>query len=222
MNHPQKVAIYGAGGFAREVAWLLSTYEKQGQFELVGYIEDGAADGRVLNNKPVFSWQNFTAQPAAQDTLITVAVGNPQLRKQLVTTCTETGFRFATLLHHSVEMSEFVQVGNGCIICCGSILTVNIHLGQQVHINLDCTVGHDVHIGDFSTLSPGVHVSGHVHIGTAVYIGTGATIINGTADQPLVIADGTVIGAGACVTQSTEAHSLYAGVPAQLKKRYSG
>ena len=91
---------------------------------------------------------------------------------------------------------------------------------DQVHVNLDCTIGHDVKIGAYSTLAPGVHVSGNVHIGEGVYIGTGANIINGTSDKPLIVENGSVIGAGACITASTEANALYVGVPASLKKRF--
>lgn len=212
-----KVAIYGAGGFAREVAWLLST--REGAFNVVGFIEDSANGDRVLNGRRVMSWDTFSRSHS--DSLLAVAVGNPQSRRKLAAKCSEQGFSFATLVHHSVEMSKFVEVGAGSIVCCGSILTVNIILEQHVHINLDCTIGHDVHIGEFSTLAPGVHVSGNVHIGKSVYVGTGANIINGSSDNPLVIGDGSVIGAGACVTRNTEPNCLYAGVPAELKKRYS-
>ena len=219
MTNRKRIAIYGAGGFAREVAWLLSTHERREVYDVVGFIEDDTVPGRILNGKPVLSWQSFSAGP--RDSLVTVAVGSPESRRTIVTKCAEAGFSFAALVHHSVEMSEFVELGVGSIVCCGCILTVNIRIEPHVHINLDCTVGHDVRIGEFTTISPGVHVSGNVHIGKSVYIGTGASIINGTSEAPLVIADGTVIGAGACIIKSTEANSLYAGVPAELKKRYA-
>jgi len=61
MASRKKIAIYGAGGFAREVAWLLSTHESYGVYEVVGYIEDDAEHGRILNGKPVLSWQSFSA-----------------------------------------------------------------------------------------------------------------------------------------------------------------
>lgn len=218
MKDPRKIAIYGAGGFGREVAWLLSTAERMKTLEVVGFIEDDAARGRVVNGKPVLSWESFVA--SHRDALVTLAVGDPASRRGVAEKCGKAGFSFATVVHHSVEISEFVELGVGSIVCSGSILTVNIEIGPHVHINLDCTIGHDVRIGEFTTLSPGVHVSGNVHIGKQVYIGTGATIINGTSKNPLVIADGTVIGAGACVTRSTDGNSLYAGVPAELKKRY--
>ena len=111
-----------------------------------------------------------------------------------------------------------VALGPGSVICAGSILTVNIEIGAHVHINLGCTIGHDAVIGNFSTLSPGVHVSGNVQIGERVYIGTGATLINGHANDPLVVGDGAVIAAGACVTRSVESGAMVAGVPA-IRKR---
>ncbi len=222
MEGPKKIAIYGAGGFAREVAWLLSTAKEYDAHDVIGYIEDGSEHGRILNGHQVLSWQSFMAYAQElEGALIAVAIGSPQGRRSVVAKCEAAGFSFPNLAHHSVQMSEYVQLGAGSIICCGSILTVNIKLDQHVHINLDCTIGHDVHIGEFTTLSPGVHISGNVHIGKDVYIGTGATVINGSSEEPLVIADGTVIGAGACITRSTEAGCLYAGVPAVLKKRYT-
>lgn len=217
MAAKKKIAVYGAGGFAREVAWLLSKHQNYDIYDMIGFIEDDAEPGRSLNGKPVLSWQSFLPY---SDSLVTVAIGDPQSRKKVVGKCANAGFPFATLIHHTVEMSEFVELGAGSIICCGSVLTVNIKIERHVHINLDCTLGHDVHIGEFTTLSPGVHVSGNVRIGKCVYIGTGATIINGTSESPLEVADGTIIGAGACITKSTESNCLYAGVPAELKKRY--
>ena len=118
------------------------------------------------------------------------------------------------MIHPRVEMSRWVQIGEGTVICAGNILTTNIILGQQVQINLDCTIGHDVVMGDYTTLAPGVHVSGWVHFGKRVYVGTGAVMINGIEDTPLYIGDDVVIGAGACVTKSIES-GTWGGVPAK-------
>lgn len=216
MAGPRKVAIYGAGGFAREVAWLLTTLEHE--YRVACFVEDGAAPGRVLNGTPVLSWEAFV--DAHRDAVVTVAVGDPRARQTLVEKCRAHGFAFATLVHPRVEKSRFVEIGEGAVICAGCILTTNIVIGAHAHLNLDCTVGHDARIGEFATLAPGVHVSGNVHIGRHAYVGTGATLINGAPGDPLVVADGSVVAAGACVTQGTEPNALYAGVPAVLKKRY--
>jgi acetyltransferase-like isoleucine patch superfamily enzyme len=52
-------------------------------------------------------------------------------------------------------------------------------------------------------------------MGKRVYLGTGAVIINGTQEEPLIIEDDVVIGAGACVTKSLSAKQTYVGVPAK-------
>ena len=97
----------------------------------------------------------------------------------------ELDFGFETIIHPNVERSKSIEVGNGTVICAGNILTVDINLGEHVQINLDCTIGHDVVMGDFTTLAPGVHVSGWVFFGKRVYVGTGAVILNGTKENPI-------------------------------------
>lgn len=88
-----------------------------------------------------------------------------------------------------------------------------------MQINLDCTIGHDVIMGDYTTLAPGVHVSGCVHFGQRVYEGTGAVIINGTQEAPIVIGDDAVIGAGPCDTKSVAPGLTVVGVPAKPLQR---
>lgn len=48
-----------------------------------------------------------------------------------------------------------------------------------------------------------------------VWIGANTTVVSGVR-----IAEGCIIGANAVVTRDTEPFSLYAGVPARLKKRH--
>jgi sugar O-acyltransferase (sialic acid O-acetyltransferase NeuD family) len=148
-------------------------------------------------------------------TRIVCGVGIPRVREIIVTKTLEIGFAFETVIHPHVELSEWVDIGEGTIICAGNMLTTNITIGRHVHINLDCTIGHDVQIGDYSTLSPGVHVSGYVIIGSRVYVGTGAVFVNGTENEPLIIGDDVTIGAGACITRSIEAGQTVVGVPAR-------
>jgi serine acetyltransferase len=127
----------------------------------------------------------------------------------------ECQVEFETFIHPRTERSRWIQVGIGTVICAGNILTTNITLGRHVQINIDCTIGHDVIMGDYATLAPGVHISGCVHLGQRVYVGTGAVIINGTQEQPITIGDDVVIGASACVTRSVPPDLTVIGVPAR-------
>jgi sugar O-acyltransferase (sialic acid O-acetyltransferase NeuD family) len=217
-----QIAVYGAGGFGREVAWMASACRIGADpCRAVCFIDDDPSHlGLTMHALPVMGLAE--ARQRYPDALAAVAVGSPQVRQRMAEKAAAAGFAFATLIHPGVERSEWVEVGEGTVICAGNNLTVDIVIGQQVQINLDCTIGHDVVMADYSTLAPGVHVSGYVHLGKRVYLGTGAVIINGTPDEPLVIGDDTVVGAGACVTKSIPAGQVVVGVPARpLEKRQS-
>ena len=206
----KQVAIYGGGGFGREVAWLA----QECGLEVACFIEDDEAKrGRPLNEIPVMSLAE--ARRVFPGAGVASGVGDPMTREILVKKAAEVGFRFATLIHPRVERSRWHAIGEGTVICAGSILTTNIVLGRHVQINLDCTIGHDVVMGDFATLAPGVHVSGCVRLGRRAYVGTGAVFVNGTQDAPLVIGDDAVVGAGAAVTKSVPPGVTVVGVPAR-------
>jgi sugar O-acyltransferase (sialic acid O-acetyltransferase NeuD family) len=215
----KEIAIYGAGGFAREVAWLIeSCNEPEKRYEIVSFVDDEPSlSGKILNGIPVMGIEQ--AQRAFPQARIVGAVGNPQTRMKIVQKAREAGFSFETIIHPRTECSEWIKTGIGTVICAGNILTVNITLGEHVQINLDCTIGHDVIMGDYTTLAPGVHVSGWVFLGKRVYVGTGAVILNGTQLAPIIIEDDAVIGAGACVTKSVPGGITVVGVPAKPLSR---
>lgn len=207
-------AIYGAGGFAREVAWLV---EECGGDPVCLIDDDPDSHGAVLNGLPVLGLEDALEEfPNAS---VVGAIGTPVAREAVMDRAAARGFQTETFIHPDVRMSQWIEIGEGTIICAGNILTTNIELGRHVQINLDCTVGHDVKMGDFVTLAPGVHVSGWVHFGKRVYVGTGAVIVNGTRDAPVVVGDDAVIGAGACVTRSVESGATVVGVPAKPLSR---
>lgn len=204
------VAVYGSGGFSREVAWLAEVCGRR----VVCFVDDDASRvGRRLNDIEVLSPD--VAASRFEDAEVVVAIGSPKARAAVAERAIARGLRPATLVHPHVERSRWITFGAGAVVCAGNILTTNIVLGDYVQINLDCTIGHDVTLDDFSTLAPGVHVSGCVRIGKRAYVGTGASIINGTLEQPLIIGDDAVVGAGACVTRSVDPGVTVVGVPAK-------
>jgi len=207
--------IYGAGGFAREVAWLAESCRAH---EVVAFVDDDPVNWGVrLNGIPVMGLDDAASRfPGAA---VVGAIGSPRARSEVLEKARARGLVPATLVHPRVERSRWVHIGAGTVVCAGCILTTNIHIGDDVQINLDCTIGHDVVLADHATLAPGVHVSGNVHVGKRAYLGTGAVILNGTPSEPLVIGDDAVVGAGACVTKSVPAAVTVVGVPAKALAR---
>lgn len=216
----EQIAIYGSGGFAKEVAWLVESCNshKDHSYKVVCFVDDNVAkQGTFIHSIPVLSLEE--AYQRFPESKMVGGIGSPQARALVMQKAKQIGFSFATIVHPNVEKSPWIEIGDGTVICAGSILTVDIKLGEHVQINLDCTIGHDTTLDDFATLAPGVHISGWVHIGKRVYIGTGATVINGTEIEPLVIEDDAVIGAGACVIRPVQCGTTVVGVPAKALNR---
>lgn len=212
----QKIAVYGAGGFGREVMVLIEHINAVNkQFEIVGFFDDKIARGKCVNGYPVLG--GIDDLNAWRDGLLGIALafGEPEVKRNIRYKIRNGHVFFPSLIHPSVLMgtASFVKIGEGCIICAGALLTVNIVIGDFVILNLGCTVGHDVVIGEFASFMPSVNISGEVLIGQGVYCGTGSKIIN-----QLEIGEWTKVGAGAIVAKSLPAHCTAVGVPARLIK----
>jgi len=208
---PQLV-VYGAGGHAREICWLAESCPEAGV--VVAMVDDDPAQhGADVNGIRVCGLEEARRRfPSAR---MVVAIGSPQHRADAAARATAAGFSFASLIHPRTERSRWIEMGEGIVVCAGSILTTNIRLGRHVHINVGCTISHDVVLGDFVTLAPGVNIAGRVRIGDRAHIGINACIINGETDAPIVIGEDAVIGAAACVTRSVPAGTTAVGVPAR-------
>lgn len=209
----RKLYIFGAGGHGREIAWLAREILPR-DTRIMFLVDDESYVRPPVNGIQISLLERGTM---ADDARYIIAIGHPESRRKVAQMFHERDARATTLVHPSVEMSRFVEIEDGVVICAGNVITTNVRIGQHSHVNVSCTISHDVVIGEFSTLSPGVHVAGHVQIGHNVFIGTGANIINGTEAAPLIIGDGATIAAGACVIRSVEPGALMAGVPAVQK-----
>jgi len=212
---PRELLIFGAGGFGREVAsWAGRAQWRDRGFEVVAFVDD-AGTAAYLNGRPVLTLAQAADRFPEAGVLATV--GNPHTRERLIAKAAEAGLApTPPVIHPNVEYDhEYVDIAEGVVICPGSILTVQISVEAHAQINLDCTVGHDVVIGRHSTLSPGVHISGNVTIEPYTFIGTGAVTVNGLSDKPLVLGEGSIIGAGAVVTKRVPAAVTVTGVPAR-------
>lgn len=215
--------IYGAGGFGREVAWLIERANASltSPERVMAFADDAAVKGQSLRARPVLPLDEaIRCFPGAS---VVLAVGSGTARQAMVERVKVLGAKCATVIDPTAEADwTTLQMGEGCVICAHTLITVDVTLGRHVHVNLDCTIGHDAVLEDFVTLAPGVHVSGRVTIKSGAYIGTGASIINGDTDKPLVIGEDAVVGAQACVIRDVPANARIGGVPAKDLHRSTG
>ncbi len=214
VESPRDLVILGAGGFAREVAWLASQVNRfhRPTWNLLGFWSaDPAETGATINGLPVLDRRALLGRSG--EVFAVAAIGDPRTRERAVADAERAGFRFATLVHPGVLYDEAtVAIGPGSMICAGNILTTNITVGAHVIVNLDCTIGHDCRLDDFATLSPGCHLSGHTTVGRAAYLGTGVVTVERHEIGPRAI-----VGAQGAVVRDIEGGVTAVGVPAKPK-----
>lgn len=207
--------IFGAGGFGRETAWVVERInEVEPTWNLRGFVDDDEALwGAELDGYPVCGGMKWLSEQ--EETWCVCAIGSARIRKSVVKKLQAfQNLRFATLIDPSVIMSRRVEIGEGAIICAGTIMTVDVRIGSHVIINMDCTIGHDAVLEDCVTLYPSVNVSGLAYIGECAELGTGMQIIQGKR-----IGTGSILGAGAVVVKDIPQNCVAVGCPARVTKR---
>ncbi len=218
----RKIAIFGAGGFGREVLQIIHDinsaqlgailWEPVGFIVEPAYVEDKTINGLPILGSPVWLKKN-------PDVAVVIAVGSSSLRWRISTTIlNETKNEFATLVHPKAWLGENIEIGKGTIVCAGALITVNIKIGEHVHVNGGSTVGHDAVLNDYVTLNPSVNVSGNVEVGSGVEVGTGTVII-----PHVEIGEWSIAGAGSVITRSLPPNITAVGAPAKvIKQRQHG
>lgn len=198
-----KKGIIGAGGFGREVYWSLNPIERN---NTVFFVEDEYWDGTDKKILPLSLFETNKYE-------IIVAIADSKHRQRIVESLPKKT-KFFTHIHPTAQIQgEDVIIGEGGIICAGTIITTNVKIGKHAHINLITTIGHDCVIGDYFTTAPGVQISGNETIGNRVYFGTRSCI-----KQKLKVCDDVTIGMNAGVTKDIIESGTYVGTPAKKIK----
>ena len=204
--------IFGASGFGREVAWLVERINSEKQtWNLIGFMDDDdTIQGKKINGYTVLGKTSDIIK--YKDAYFVCAVGASKIREKIINNMKKINpdVKFGTVIDPSVELSQYVTIGEGTIICAHTIITVNIEIGNHVIINLDCTIGHDAVLQDFVTLYPSVNISGMTRIGRCTELGTGMQIIQGKK-----IGDYSIVGAGAIVIKDIPDKCTSVGSPAK-------
>ena len=218
----QNIAIYGAGGYGKEVACIIIKLnefavrkgEKQ-PWNIIGFFDDGVEKGKSIshygNVLGGINELNSFDEPLA----LALAIGNSQTRKKVVNKIINPLISYPNLIYPDVwyaDKSSF-EIGVGNIIGGACTFSCDVLMGNFNILNGFINVGHDVQFGDYNSIMPGVRISGEVHIGQENMIGANSFIL-----QQIKIGERVTLGPGAILLTKPKNDSTYIGNPAKIFK----
>jgi len=212
-------AIYGTGGFAREVIPILNEQYPNDDNIFVVHKEYLTSE-KSINGYPVMSYEDFI-DISSKEKSITVAISDALIRSRVSTVINQDGIRQSSIISNKSVIMDEVMISNGTIICPFVTITSNIRIGQNFHANIYSYVAHDCIIGDNVTFAPSVKCNGNVIIEDNVYIGTGAIIKQGKSNNPIILGANSIISAGSFVTRNVQESTTVYGNPAKILSKSS-
>lgn len=187
--------VIGTGGLARDIAGNIS--KETDQHKYVFYNDmPGKGENTFLGRYRVLCSQNEAREYfEKEEPFFLSAVANPLMRMRLNEKFKKMGGSLGGFLFPEPKyISDFVKIGEGCIIQFNVIISSNTIIEEGVFINCDSIIGHDVFIGKYCSFAPGVRILGNVTIGAFSYIGCNVVIMPGVKiGEKVRIAAGKII-----------------------------
>lgn len=209
------IAIYGAGGFGREVACLLRHINgKAPVWNLIGFFDDGKQPGSETGYGKIWGGRQELNTYAGELSIV-CAIGNPGMLKKVISGITNPRIQFPNIIAPDVVFHDYESVrwGKGNVVFFHSLVSCNVCFGDFNLLNNDVFMGHDARIGNYNVFNPSVRISGNVEIGEANFLGVSAVVL-----QQIKIGNDTVIGANSVVLRKTKDGNTYVGNPAMIVK----
>lgn len=209
----KQIAIYGAGGFGREVACLLKKInEEEHTWELVGFFDDGIEIGTQVSHfgKVLGGINELNVWPT--ELSIAITIGSPKIVQTLVSKITNTNILFPNIIAPTVYFAdpETFKIGRGNIIQKHCSFSCDVTIGDFNVMDGADVFGHDDVVGSFNTFMPAMRISGEVIIGDGNFFGVGSIIL-----QQIKVGNNIRLGAGSVLMRKPKEGFLYMGNPAK-------
>ena len=207
------LAIFGAGGFGREIACIIKQINAiEPKWNLIGFFDDnesllGSSNeyGVVLGNTEVLNSWN---KPLS----IVIAIGNPNILRNVSEKINNQLIDFPNIIAPNACIMDYdnIKMGKGNVICPNCLISCNVELGDFNLINVMSQLGHDTKMMNYNVVMPSVNISGGVAVGNCNLFGVKSFII-----QYKTIENNVLITPGSIMLRNGKDHTTYMGNPAK-------
>ena len=208
------IAIYGAGGFGREVACLINIINQQeSTWNLVGFFDDEPRlKGTKISHFGLCLGGMAELNSYNNNLALVIPIGSPSVVRNIVNHIINPKISYPNIIHpdFKIKDSDSFVIGRGNIIQDGCSVSCNVEIGDFNVFNGSVVFGHDDKIGSFNSFMPAVRVSGEVTIGDGNFFGVGSILL-----QQIKVGNNIRLGAGSVLMKKTKDGFLYIGNPAR-------
>lgn len=207
------IAIYGFGGFGREIACVIEAINQESPtWNIVGYFDDGHAVGDANRYGKVIGGINeLNAYP--RELALVFAIASPSTVKTLYSKISNPNISFPNIIASNVFFFDRSSVvfGMGNVITFNGRISCGVRFGNFNLINGCVSIGHDVTVGDYNMMQPEVRISGETSIGDMNYFGVRSLVLQG-----LKVGNNIKVGAASVIMRNTKDFMTYFGNPARI------
>lgn len=212
------IAIFGAGGFGREIACLIKLINadsKELRWNFIGFFDDNPElkgthneYGEMLGGR-----DELNAWKTPID--VAIAIGNPSTLRKVKEGMSNPLVDFPNLIAPTTRFLDHdnVRMGKGNIICSNCLLSCNVTIGDFNILNGFVPVGHDTEMGNYNVVMPSVNISGGVKMGNENFLGVQSVVL-----QYVKIGNMVRLGANSVLMRNAKDGNLYMGNPATKVK----
>jgi len=213
ITNMKEIAIYGAGGFGKEVACLIEKINQiMPTWTIVGFFDDGVPKETPVSHFGTVLGGINDVQQWNTPLSIVFAIGSPNIMKKIAGNIINNFIDFPNIIHPEVAFADPVtfKIGKGNVVVRGCTFSCDVTVGNFNQFNSISALGHDVKVGSFNVFMPLARISGGTEIGDLNFFGIGSIIL-----QNIKIGSNTRIAPGSMVITKTKDGFLYMGNPAK-------
>lgn len=213
----KEIILIGGGGHCRSV---IDVIEQENRYTISGIIDkDELSIGADMLGYKIIGTDRDLETICRSYSYFVITVGQIKTggeRQKLFDSISKKGGKFPVIISPEAYVSKYAVIGDGTVIMHKAVVNSMARIGINCIINTASVIEHDVLIEDHCHISTGAFVNGGSIIRQCSFVGSNSTI-----SQSLTVSESTVLGAGSVLLQNTQPFSLYAGIPAILKKSYN-
>lgn len=209
-----KVIIFGFQDFASLAHYYL---EKDSEHEVVAFsaTKNYMHSDMEFEGHPIIPFENIEAILSPKKYKMFIPMSHRRmnsLRKSIFEKSKKKGYQLISYISSKATIFDNTVFGENCFILENNTIQPFTKIGNNVVMWSGNHIGHHSTICDHVFFTSHVVLSGHCYVEPCCFFG-----VNATVRDNMHLAEGSLIGMSACVTQNTEAWGVYTGIPARKK-----